>query len=203
MMSNAEIVEIVYKEYKIKNLIKKMINYSVMDNSHEDLEQYIYEYLLKYNNITLNQIYNDKKLRNFIAIIIKNQRNCNSCYKDFRMKEQLHIVDYVDYLIDELEDELDFNYYFTGYTHFFDFINKYSIYNDKDDYSEKELINILSVKILNLYVNSNLTYMDIARELGVSKTKMNQINSRLKKIIKEYSNEKFFEKLKLSKKMMI
>jgi hypothetical protein len=84
MLSNNEIVEDVAKTYRIKSLIIKMIDYSLKDRSCDDLEQYIYEYLLGLDNAKLNDMYepikgdpnkSSNKLRKFISQIIVRQRN--------------------------------------------------------------------------------------------------------------------------------
>ena len=55
--TNNQIVEFIYKNYSIKGLINNMIDYSVKDGSNEDLEQYIYEFLLCMDNKRLNILY--------------------------------------------------------------------------------------------------------------------------------------------------
>ena len=79
-MTNNEIVDYVYRHYKIGSLIRKIISTSDLDDSYKDLEQYIYVLLLEMENNKLNELYNKKKLRHWVSQVILNQRNYNSAY---------------------------------------------------------------------------------------------------------------------------
>lgn len=109
MLTNKEIVEIVCKTYNIKKLIIKMISYSEKDGSCYDLEQYIYEQLLHKSNEQLNQLYNDKKLRNYISQIVRNQRDGGSKHKYSNKKINTEYQKYFhikcEFQIDDMDGE--------------------------------------------------------------------------------------------------
>jgi hypothetical protein len=111
--TNNEIVEVVYRKYKVKTLIVKMIRESVNDESCNDLEQYIYLELLEMENRKLNDLYRNNKLRNYISNIIKNQRNLNkySIYRtEFQFRNNPGITEDLQ-ISDEVEDNrLDYVY---------------------------------------------------------------------------------------------
>lgn len=121
--TNNEIVEIVYRTYKIKSLILKMVDYSNHDKSCDDLEQYIYEQLLRKPNNQLNQLYNDNKLRNYISQIISHQRNGGVELKDNRKTSVYHkqfkLGNNQQITNEEYEDDL----YNNDIDNKFDFIN--------------------------------------------------------------------------------
>ena len=74
-MTNQQIVDKVYRTYKVKCMIIKMIGQSTLDNSCDDLEQHIYTILLLMDNEKLNYLYLTKGLKKWISQIIRNQRN--------------------------------------------------------------------------------------------------------------------------------
>lgn len=109
-MTNNEIVTIVYKEYKIDELIKKLIDTSVRDQTYKDLEQYIYLCLLEIENKKLNKLYNKNELKNFIVGIIMNQRNQNRTHYNRKLKYVSNYdgkaFSYIEFNEELIEDEL-------------------------------------------------------------------------------------------------
>jgi len=117
-MTNNDIVEEVYRTYKLKTLITNLICNSRIDGSYEDLEQYVYLILLKMNNKTINRLYDTgigleiddprNELRSFISRIIINQRNLSK--KGFKSNEyNKYKLNSCEFTGDEIENE-DYDY---------------------------------------------------------------------------------------------
>jgi hypothetical protein len=167
-LTNTEIVNDVARNFQVKQLINHMIDYSVKDHSNDDLCQYIYEYLLTYNNVKLNQMYNDKKLRNFIALIIKMQRNGGVKGKNTIYVNQLRIKNSNEFFFESHDIEDITTYDFTADL-IIEYIDKKSEMVDDVYYSSEQLKFILAFTLLKKYFMSDLTQVKLAGHLGLSR----------------------------------
>lgn len=167
LLSNNDIVIRVFKNYEIKKLIIRMINQSYNDQSYNDLEQYVYEQLLKFDNIRLNEIYHNSKLRNFISKIIQHQRDGTGhgvYLKYLHIKETNPILDIIDENEEDFQIELIINY-----------INNKSEMLEENVYNSNQLKIILSFTILKKYYLSDLTQSLLAIHLNLSRTTVNHL----------------------------
>lgn len=186
--SNIEIVEDVYRTFKIKELIKQMIDYSYKDQSCDDLHHYIMIKLLEMDNKALNELYKPiqgnpnkvvgNKLRNFISQIILRQRNGGKnktgsgwthYQKELRMRgaegDQFIILSDTEYNYEEDSAiELIINY-----------IAKKADMDENIKYSSQELRSILAFNILKKYYTSELTLLKISKHLNISLSSVNKL----------------------------
>jgi len=115
MKTNNEIVEIIKKTYKIKQLIEKVINNSYLSGSSDDMEQYIYEHLLNMNNTKLNKLFNTgryikithgkNELRKYICALIKNNRNYYRSYYNLFLRLNDNYEQYFEETYEILTEE--------------------------------------------------------------------------------------------------
>jgi hypothetical protein len=124
-----------------------MIDYSIKDDSCYDLEQYIYEQLLKMNNVRLNTIYNSKKLRNFISQMIKMQRNGGKDGNNTEYANYLRIKN-TNETFWEYNDIEDVDTYDKSIDYIVIYIDKQCEMLDDATYTSDELRTILSFTIL-------------------------------------------------------
>lgn len=172
-MTNECILNEVYHKYKVKSMIKKLIDASVMDNSCDDLEQQIYMILFIMDNEKLNGLYERNELKKWISSVIKNQRNYRlSEYQKNRFKEHSEVSDEQvinygehDYRLDWLDKELD-------------------KYNWDELSGLEEIAFAAEYEILKFYLNTGYSMLKIAKQYGVSSTKINQMVTSAKNNIK-------------------
>jgi hypothetical protein len=198
-MTNNEIVEIVYRKYNVNKLIKKMIAESAIDSSCDDLEQYIYEKLLLMNNLFLNEMFNNNKLRNYISQIILRQRNggvkfsyhykpINTHYtKMFKLREHF-IIDRYDTFIFKESVEYDESYdvkYELAKTLLTKFRSWWSLTGLTRD--EEKLA--LGADLITMYFSREKTMDELASSYGVCRQTIYHNLAFLKKTIRdEYYN---------------
>ena len=212
MYSNNEIVKIVYEKYKINSLIRTMITNSYKDSSCDDLEQYIYEQLLKMKNERLNVIYESGKLRNFISQIIKRQRDgglkkkyaeraYNTEYsKNFRINGKFQIDDMDGDTSSSkaallVYDEPEYDY---SYDVKMDFVqerlNEYiSMWSMTGLTKQQELL-ALGAKMIVFYIDRGLRLEDLGNSFGVCRQTIYQKIVNIKKQIKTEYKRKYDEK---------
>lgn len=192
-LTNNFIVEDVARTYRVRTLITHMIDYSRKDQSCYDLQQYIYEYLLEFDNVKLNQMYNDNKLRQFISQIILNQRN----YKGSHYSKELKIsnkndfnimydnIAEVEYIEDKRIDAV------------VDYIELKSKMENNIVYTHQQLKSILAFTILKKYYMSDLTQNKLAYNLKVSRATVTNLLKIAKEDILYYwkKNSKYYENL--------
>lgn len=193
MKSNNNIVEEVYKKYKVRSLITKMIDYSIKDGSCDDLEQYIYEMLLTMENKRLNNIYSSGKLRNFISQIIKGQRNGgNPKYYKTSATDYLkyfHIKNTSETYFEHLDipdDQEEYNY---ALDLIVEYITLRSEMDDGKPYTSEELKYILAFTLLKKYYNSDFTIIKLSSHLGISVSSINKFLRLAKDDIIIYYNK--------------
>lgn len=165
--TNNFIVEDVARNYKIDNLIKSMIDYSFKDGSCDDLYQYIMLYLLTYDNIRLNQMYNDNKLRPFISQIILKQRDGgvggrNTIYVNYFKISNINQTD-----SNSMQEEDTYNYMVDI---ILDYIDKNTEFFETGLETSEQLKRILAFTILKKYFLSDLTQHRLAKSLGLSRS---------------------------------
>lgn len=186
--TNNYIVEDVYRTYKVRKLITTMIDYSIKDKSCDDLQMYIYEILLTYDNIRLNQMYNDGKLRNFISQIIKRQRdggtNSNTEYANY-----FHIKDTNEYFFEwhDIEDKKEYD---ITADLIIRYIDKKAEMIEGNIYTSYELKNILAFTILKKYFMSDLTQIKLAQHLNLSRSTITNLLKTAKDDILKFWNTK-------------
>ena len=107
-MSNKDIVLWVYDNVDVEKFIRKVIDISYNNASYKDLSQYIYLYLLEYDNTKLNNLYDNKVLPQFIMRIILNQRNYYRSYFNLYLYPIDKELDFdKEYEIDIVDDKND------------------------------------------------------------------------------------------------
>ena len=199
--TNNEIVEIVYRTFKVKQLIVKMIDYSTCDKSCDDLEQYIYEQLLKKPNKQLNQLYNDKKLRNYISQIILHQRNggvelkdcrkTSTYHKLFRLGEWNEITN-EEYKDDVYDEEFDIKSDFVNSE-----LNKYLGYWNLTGLTREDERLALGAKFLTFVVDRKMKMIELVpmmnnskdiKKASMVKNIWNIISDLKKRIVYDYDN---------------
>jgi len=101
-MTNNEIVEIVFRKYNLKGMVTKLISESGLDESGDDLVQYVCEFLLNMDNQLINDIYFRKELKKYINRIILNQRNYyRSFYNiNFKISDSSQKINKLEYIYD-------------------------------------------------------------------------------------------------------
>lgn len=185
-MTNNEIVDYVYRHYKIGSLIRKIISTSDLDDSYKDLEQYIYVLLLEMENNKLNELYNKKKLRHWVSQVILNQRNYNSAYpsknngvynKYFKLSAIDKIVDIIDE--DTHDFRIDFIYYELERIPF----GTTGLTND-------ELRKMLSYELFRFYIERGVSMTAVAKKFGFCRTTARTLIMEAKNnIIKSFKGE--------------
>lgn len=182
MLSNNFIVTEVHKTYKIRQLINTMVDYSIKDQSDMDLYQYIMEHLLTFDTIRLNHMYENKKLRNFISQIIKNQRNSGAADDNTYYQKYLHIKDNNQKYL-EIEDIKEYNFKLDI---ILDYIDDKSEMLECVIYTEPQLKIILAFTVLKKYYLSTLTSQELADHLYLSRSTINSLMRFAKDDIKNY-----------------
>lgn len=197
-MTNNEIVEIVYRTYGLKGLINNMVKFSNMDQSGQDLEQYIYEKLLLMDNKKLNDMFSKRKLRNFCAMIIKNQRNggpirkftdkpTNTEYhKYFKIYADFNWDERSDYSEEEIfyDTKLDLRREFA--------INKlneyYSLWSQTGLTKEQSKL-AFGAKLIVLYIDKGVKLEELGKRFGLCRQTIYRITALLKKKIRDEYND--------------
>jgi hypothetical protein len=178
-------VEDVAKNYKVKGLVSKLIDYSVKDHSNDDLCQYIFEQLLIMDNKKLNSMYQDgintsnpnkqsTKLRNFISQMIKMQRNGGKG-QGTDYKKYFHIKDTNETFYDHIDIPDSQEEYDHTIDMIVDYINIKSDMGEEYYYSSSELKLILAFTLLKKYYNSDFTLKKLASHLGLSVSTVNKL----------------------------
>ena len=157
LTSNNQIVEYVFRNFKLRELIKTMIRNSVNDGSIGDLEQYIYLELLQMDNERLLILFESNKLRPFISQIIKRQNFNGSFYRTVCIKEKPS----VEFLNIE-ENEYDF----LGDI-LFVFIKSQTEFSETKIYSDEEVKKILSFTLLDKYLISKRSMRQLSKSLNI------------------------------------
>lgn len=159
-----------------------MISYSALDHSCDDLQSYILEHLLTFDNERLNVLYKSKKLRNFISQIIKNQRNSGAAEDNTYYQKYLHIKDNNQEYLEIIDEQ--------SYNHKLDIIMNYidsqSEMLEYVSYTELQLKIILSFTVLKKYFMSDLTGQQLADHLFISRSTINSLIRFAKNNIIDY-----------------
>lgn len=173
-MTNNEILIYIYKNIDIKKFILKVINQSTIQN-REDLTQYIYLYLLEYDNEKLNILYEKNILPQFIMKIILNQRNYYKSYYNEYCKNNYNLE----------ETDIDYEHKDT----YLDSVEK----NRKLDFIDNELncdnsnINkndeYLRYKIYKIYLTKKYTLKELSYKYNISYNTLFRLIKETKKII--------------------
>ena len=196
LYSNNHIVEDVYRNYKLKNLIIRMIDYSLKDQSYNDLEMYIYEQLLKMDNMKLNSMYQNgkntsnpnvksTKLRNFISQIIRYARNGGVNGNNTEYANYLRIKNTNETFWEHYDIE-DTTTYDKSIDYIVIYIDQKCEMLDDSTYTSDELRTILAFTILKKYYLSDLTQIKLAKHLGLSRSTINTLMRSAKADIKLY-----------------
>lgn len=160
-MTNNEIVLWIYKNVKVYDLITKVVDYSV-DRIDRDLEQYIYIYLLEYDNKKLNDLYEQKVLPQFIMRMILNQRNYYRSYLNYTLRDNhdleldiVHIT-YEDTIDEKIEQERKYR-----------FINKElkKYVGKRKNLTKEQQYEMLAIELYRFYLRRGLTINELAKKL--------------------------------------
>lgn len=187
MKSNYDIVSIVYRDYKIGQLIRKLINDCAKNNTCGDLEQFIYMKLMTIDNFKLNELYYKKDLRRFISQIIKNQRN----YYGSEYNKMVKVI-FQGTTIEldgfELEDKIEHN---------FKLDITWKILEDGASIfgltglTQFEMRKALSYHILKYYVKNNVSMIKLAKQFGCCRSTINTLIKFAKQEIKKEYDIKY------------
>ena len=190
-MTNNQILIKVFKEYKVAETIKKLIEQSVNDKTYQDLEQYIYIALLEMNNEKLLKLYKNNELKNFIVGIIMNQRNQNRTYYNRKLKNitnyngnSFSYIEYDEELIENVDEkynhELDDKIEFIEHE-----LNSYKL--DHSGLTYDEMRAGVEYFFLKEYIKSGLSIRELAKKhLKNRSTVYTLINSGRKRIKEKY-----------------
>lgn len=166
-MTNNEIVIEVYKTYKVKQMVKKLITNSSIDGSCDDLEQIIYIVLLKMDNKKLNMLYKYNELKKWINQIIKNQRNYyKNEYQTCRLKEHI--------MLDE-EHEEDINNSIKEHDYKLDWLDSELNKYDWDRLNDEDEIIAAQYGMLKFYMDSGFSMDKIAKMYNMIDQKTGEI----------------------------
>lgn len=180
-MTNTEIVHIVFRTMKIKQLVANIVHEI---QYRDDMEQYVYLYLMEMPNIKLNKIYNGGKLRNYIAITLKN----NSKFNGYKSK---NYINYVRLIADT--EETFYNLYDESDRSYLDriewveqyIINKSQIYTGM---TQKQMRLATTMNIYKFYIEHKVSMSEIGNRFNMSETTVwTFIKEAKKKIRNEYS----------------
>jgi hypothetical protein len=178
-MSNNEIITHIYHTIDITGFTQRVVLDSTQE-SREDLCQYIYLYLLEYNNEKLNMLYNKKLLPQFIMKIILNQRNYYRSYYNLSCRTNVNELPDTPYEDDSLEVREK---------------------NSKLDFIDEEFNNEeLDIKIkvryelYKVYLTKKYTLMEISEKYSIPYNTLHRLIKETKKIIRlRYDNTSFFK----------
>lgn len=176
MKSNNEIVDYIIKNIKIDEFIKKVISLSTKE-SMEDLRQYILLYLLEYNNVKLNILYNKRILPQFIMKVILNQRNYYKSFYNEYCKNKCHDDNIIeketyDTHIDSIEKNRKL-----------DFID--------NELSKKDIDKELYVRygVYKVYLTKKYSIKELSDKYGLSYSTLHKLIKETKKIIRDKYDE--------------
>lgn len=172
-MTNQEILEIVYRKYKIRYNIKRMIKLSHNDDSYKDMEQIVYTILMTMDNKKLNHLYNTDGLKKWISTIIKNNRNYyRSEYNLTKIGDNQKLNDDIELYIFEHNYKLDW---------LDEELNKY----DWENLNKDDLIMCANYGLLKFYLSSGSSMKTISKKFNCSASKINKMITDAKKNIKD------------------
>lgn len=177
-MTNADIVKIVYNEYKLKDIIKKLNRYC---NYIDDFEAEIYLLLMETDNDKLNLLYNNNELKGWIIGIIKNQRNSKNSY----INKTYKISDNVSYC--EVEDEMEHDFRLDFIEHILD-----KFHLDYEWFKEQKLNNdlrlMMAIDILKLYYLKEKEKYIIMNQFSIGISTLNILLKEGKEYIEKMFN---------------
>lgn len=208
-MTNNEIVIQVYKTYDIGKLIKLLISESIIDQTYQDLEQYVYCELLQMDNTRLNALYNtgldveidsdENKLRCYISNLIKNQRNLSRSHFNTKIKNRkefngekvfyYNLAEMSDDIIKELIYEVDDNEIDDDFEEKLKFVqNHFSSYQiDRTGNTYEERRCAAENFFILESINTGLSVKEIAEKYSKSRSTVNTlIQTGKKRIIDNY-----------------
>lgn len=182
-MTNSDIVKIVYNEYKLNDIIKKL---NKNCNYIDDFESEIYLLLMELDNDKLNNLHSNNELKGWIIGIIKNQRNEPNSY----INKTYKIYEHYSYNDKEDEIEHDFRLDFIEYI-----LEQFHLDYDwfKAQELNTELRLMMAIEILKLYYLKRKRKIDIICQFDVG---MSTLNTLLKDG-KEYIEKMFKKKYQL------
>jgi len=178
-MTNNEIVIWVYKNIDINKFIMKVIDRTKREHSTEDLSQYIYLTLLRYNNLKLNRLYEQKVLPQFIMGIILNQRNYYKSYYNNYLRNN-------DYEKDEFEEPIDEEYDYEK-DEKIEFINKELLKykNNKTKLSKEEEDEKIRLQFYYIYLKRDITLKELSKRMNMNYRTVLRIAKSAREIIKD------------------
>jgi hypothetical protein len=179
--TNEQIVKIVFRTFRVKKLINKLIDNSSLTQTDSDLEQYIYLVLLNMDNEKLQVLYDRKELRKFISQIIKNQRNSGKFYNtltlNFSELDGIEVEDgsehnfRLDFVMDKIES---ITFFITGQT-------------------QLQLRRDMSISILYLYMIKGLPKWKICIDFKIGISTLNLLLRDAKNYLKKDYEQEFDE----------
>jgi hypothetical protein len=156
--SNSDIVEYIFRNFRLQELIKKMIRSSAYDCSCYDLEQYIYLELLQMDNERLLILFESEKLRPFISQMILRQRNNGSFYRTVRIIDKQISDSYKDLTSEEYDYYGDILYIY---------IKSQTEFLETKSYSDEEVKKILSFTLLDKFLISKRSMRQLSKSLNI------------------------------------
>ena len=186
-MMNNEIVEIVYKTFNLKNLLKEMINWEIY---RDDMEQYIYEQLLMMKNDKLNSIYSTGKLRHYISVMIKKHRNFkpgkNQSYlSEIRLIPVIEDFYETEEIIDETEEDKKYEK--------IEWVENYIVEKSNDGFrrtglTSAEIRSSFAMNIYKFYLEHDLNMCEVGKSF-TNKHGKSMSKNQVRMLIKEAKNE--------------
>lgn len=182
-MTNNEIVIWISNNIDIDKFINKVISTSQLEQNDKDLKQYIYLYLLEYDNNKLNNLYNNKVLPQFIMTIILNQRNYYKSYFNEYLKNNSYDLEYEveDEIIEDDDKENKLN-----------FINKElkKYVGKRKNLTKQEEYEMLCYEIYRMLIKRNMSIKLLSENLDINYRTV----SRLIKFARENIKKNYYKK---------
>jgi YHS domain-containing protein len=194
-------------------MVTKLISESELDESRDDLVQYVCEFLLNMDNRLINDIYFRKELKKYINRIILNQRNYyRSFYNiNFKISDSSPKVNKLEYIFDtetgvtfyfcssyvsnkfdgELDNIVDENIGVTGRDRKLDsiFSEMNRIPYGTTGLTNSEMRRLFGYEIFKFYITRGLSMSEVGKRFKMCRSTVRTlINESKKNILKYYDD---------------
>lgn len=182
-MTNNQIVIWIVKNVDVDKFIERVISTSSLEQNGDDLKQYIYLYLLTYDNEKLNSLYDNKVIPQFIMQMILNQRNYYKSYYNEYLKNND-----CDYDYDVQEEELEYD----DRNEKLNFINKEltKYVGKRKNLTKQQEYEMLCYEIYRMIIKRNMSIKQLSENLDINYRTV----LRLLKFAKDNIKMKYYKK---------
>lgn len=185
-MDKHELLQTIYKQYNIEDLVKRNIQQSIADESYKDLAQQIYLILYDLPYSRLYYLLSRKQIPHYITGIIKNQRQSKylDYLKYFKIFEKPSITDIAEQEYKEDKNILRERLETIDYV-----LHKKYPLSELQNFSYIQKAEFFSIEIYKLYLKkkatSRFTFTKLTEELKISRDVVNKAIQEAKKIIRD------------------